>query len=549
MEPTAAPFSIHMTIRRALLILVLVVDAVLLAVLWPALRGPRRRLSDRVDLIPARDERQYNQYLQWIQSESGIDVRIVIAPDTRRLPLEQFALSTMRELGVGRESGGRGLLIVYDTSQRAMRIEVGPKLEGILPDAFLGYLVRQHLDPMFGAGRPELGIRTTLFMLHWRIRRARLGEEYNPSFEEYLRDVRRVAVGGGVSGRVAGDGEARLAGLASDSAWRSTFRPQSTVQAAHRLQLEWLARGCRDVDVPLYTESSRAYLRTLPLSPAFCAYLLATEFGRHYKVDERGDLALLYFTDDPFVSPHFFRRSSEGWQFDVAAEVANTQEAVGLWYTWLLRVSGDDFSHAFADRYTPMLMPDGTDDFYRVAGGDNRALVIRGTAAPVESELAPSTSPKAESFTDGVAGVNYLTVREAAERIQAVRGRPTVVLLYGTWNDETRRQFPEIVRVAVSCRERKVEFLAFHTDHLPRAVEGLPGLLSEHEAPFPAVQLYRWRSGMLDATLAPLGIQVGMSWRPPLVAVLNSRGEVVWQSQGVTDWAAVEEIVSDLALQ
>ena len=276
------------------------------------------------------------------------------------------------------------------------------------------------------------------------------------------------------------------------------------------------------------------------MSPAFGEYLLAAEYGRRYVVDQRGDLAMLYYTDDPFVSPKFFRRTPEGWQMDVVAEVANSQETVGMWYTWRLRASGDDFSQAFADLYTPMLMP-GMDDFYRVAGGDNRAHVIQGNAKKVESELDPNQRHAAESITDGVPGVEYLTVRKAAERVRAARGRPAVVLLYGIWNKQTQAQLPEIVRVARACRERGVEFFAFHTDHLPRAVEALPDTLRRYGAPFPVVQLYRWKSGMLASGMEDLGISVGMSWMPPLAAVLDREGEVVWQAQGVSDWAEVEE--------
>lgn len=536
-----------MKLRRVVLLLVVGLDVLLLLVLWPILRGPTRRVDDRVNLIPTATERRYNEYLGWVENESGIDVRIVLTPSIAGNTPEQFALATMRELGVGRKTGGRGILVLYDTSARTMRIEVGPRLEGILPDAFVGYLVRQHLDPVFGTGRPEVGIRTTLFMLHWRIRMARLGEEYDPSFEEYMRDERRLAVGGGASGRVGTVmAPTPLAGTGGDSALPAVFRPQPSVEKAYRLQEKWLALGCRDLDVPLYTPASRRHLHTLPLSPAFCAYLLAGEYGRRYRIDERGDLAFLYYTDDPFISPHFFRRSPEGWQVDIAAEVANTQEAVGAWYTWRLRPSGDDFSRVFADLYTPMPMPH-TEDFYRVAGGDNRALVIRGNSQAVESELAPRKRSSAESFTDGVPGVEYLTVRQAAARIRGTQGKPAVVLLYGTWNQQTRQQFPEIVRSARACRERGMEFLAFHTDPLPRVVEELPGLLRRHDAPFPAVQLYRWRKGMLKETMEPLGISIGTSWLPPLVAVLDAEGRMVWQAQGVTDWGAVERIVAEVA--
>jgi hypothetical protein len=354
-----------------------------------------------------------------------------------------------------------------------------------------------------------------------------------------VRDVRRLAVGGGASGRIARDSAAvRLINRTGDTTAGANFRPQPSVAAAYRLQQEWLALGGGQVDVPLFTPPSRTYLQHFPLSPAFGAYLLATQYGRAYKVDERGDLAMLYYTDDPFLSPKFFRRTPEGWQVDIVAEVANSQEAAGFWYTWRLRVSGDDFSRVFADLYTPMLVP-GVNDFYRVAGGDNRALAIRGNSEPVESELDPNQIVGAESITDGVAGIEYLTIRQAAERVRGARGRRAVVILYGTWNEQTREHFPEIVRAARACIERGVQFFAFHTDHLPRAMEGLPVLLRQHEAPFPAVQLYRWRPGMLGGTMTELGIRVGAQWQPPLAAVLDSGGRAVWQEQGVTDWRAV----------
>ena len=525
--------------RRVILLVVLVADVLLVALLWPRLRGPTRRVDDRVGLIADREEAFYNQFLGNIQSESGIDIRIVLAPDSRGSTPEQFALATMRDLGIGRETGARGLLILYDTLARAMRVEVGPRLEGILPDAFAGYLMREHLDAFFKSGQRELGLRTTLYMLHWRIRMARLGEEYDPSFLEYMKDVRRVASGGGASGRLAG--VSRFINSSGDTTAAAHFRPQATVEDAYRLHQEWLALGGGQWDVPLFTPGSRDYFRKLPLSPAFNAYILATEYGRRYVVDERGDLAMLYYIDDPFLSPKFFRRTPEGWQMDIVAEVANSREAAGFWYTWMLRVSGDDFSTTFADLYTPMPVP-GVSDFYRVVGGDNRALTIRGTAGSVESELDASDMPHAESLTDGVPGVEYITVRQAAQRIRGTRSKPAVVILYGIWNERTQAQLPEIVRVARTCRERGIEFLAFHTDPMPRAVRALPDTLARYGAPFPTVQLHRWRSGMLDKALGELGIQVGQSWAPPLAAVLNREGEVVWQAQDMRDWAEVERV-------
>ena len=503
---------------------------------------PIPRMDDRVGLIAPPARGRFDYYLDHVRNESGIDIRIVLVPDSRGRPSEEFALGLMRELGVGRETGGRGLLIVYDTLARVMRIEVGPKLQGILPDAFIGYLMREHVDAFFGLGQAELGLRTTLFMIHWRIRMARLGEEYNPSFQEYVRDVRRLSSGGGASRRVGLDrGLASLINRTGDSAAAAHFLPRPSVEAAYRSHLEWLALGGGQVDVPLFTPASQAYLRGLPLSPAFNTYLLATVYGRRYRIDQRGELAMLYYTDDPFLSPKFFRRTPEGWQVDLVAEVANSRETVGFYWTWQLRVSGDDFSRVFADRYAAMPVP-GTDDYYRVAGGDNRALTVRGTASPVGSELGRAAIPGVTAY-GAEPGVEWLTVREAAERIRSVRGRPAVVVVYTTRSEQSHRKFPEIVRLARFCRERGVVMLAFEQEANPVTVEELPDFLRRHDAPFAPMVLYSWRPGLFGQTMGELGIEVGASWMPPLVAVVDREGRVVWQGDGVRDWETVAAAV------
>ena len=42
--------------------------------------------------------------------------------------------------------------------------------------------------------------------------------------------------------------------------------------------------------------------------------------------------------------------------------------------------------------------------------------------------------------------------------------------------------------------------------------------------------------------MTPLGINVGISWAPPLAAVLDSKGTVVWQSQGVSNWSGIRPV-------
>lgn len=162
----------------------------------------------------------------------------------------------------------------------------------------------------------------------------------------------------------------------TDAEARRRFGAQPTVEKAHRQYLELLRGGRLYTDVELFTEATGAYLARFPATAAFTDNILFDEYGRAYEILVRGDLALLYFSDDPLISPHLFRRSSAGWQLDIAAEVRNTDEYTGGPLTWTLVKQNDDYTRAFVDRYVrigPML---------RVAGGDNRLIPIHVAYVP-----------------------------------------------------------------------------------------------------------------------------------------------------------------------
>ena len=496
------------------------------------------RVLDHARLIPKAVRVQHEMQLQRIFEESGVDLRFLLVPTTGDESLERFAVREARERGLGRETGRRGVLIVYDTLEREVRVEVGPNLQGMLPDGFVGYLVREHLRPFFARGDVELGLRTTVFLLHWRIREARLGEEYHPAFEEYVRDVRRLASGGGASAAVGSPVAPRTVYAQADSATRARFSPAATVEGTYRRYLEWLASERYYPDVPMFTEGSRRLLRGIPLTAGYRSGMLAMEYGRSFLVDERANLAMLFYTGTPFRSPLFFRRTEQGWEMDETAEFRNSLEAVGGPYTWLFIDSGDEYSRAFADRYMP-LEGDWPEELYRVAGGDNRPLPTRGIATDaVESELVraadrpPGTAPARDS-------VEQLTVREAAARIREADGRVSIVVFYQTFSN-WQETFGGMGRLAAFGREAGIELLAFNTDKETAFVADLSGRLAAANASsVRLVHIYPWKSGMLDGTMRELGIHVGTQWLPPLVAVRDASGRVRWQAQGVEDWDAV----------
>ena len=139
--------------------------------------------------------------------------------------------------------------------------------------------------------------------------------------------------------------------------------------------------------ISLYTPATEANIRLFPIARPWADFILFSEYGHKYIIEERGDLAILYFTTTPLVSAHLFRRSPAGWQLDLAAEIRDTREFVNSEYTWsMMSLSGDDYSLAFADLHadfgpsgftgaeTGRAMPTR---FLRPARGDNRPLPRR----------------------------------------------------------------------------------------------------------------------------------------------------------------------------
>jgi len=130
------------------------------------------RIDDRAGILHRLELHRFEDYLALIEQESGVDVRFVFVDSVENGSLEQFAVREARALGIGRELDRRSMLFVYDASRRRLRIEVGPTLQGIFTDRFVGYLMRHHVGSFFASGDPNLGLRLTIRMLHARLRRA-----------------------------------------------------------------------------------------------------------------------------------------------------------------------------------------------------------------------------------------------------------------------------------------------------------------------------------------------------------------------------------------
>lgn len=369
---------------RGLLTLGVLLVALILIVSYRTGRGPfarflfEQRLDDRVGLVPPGDEIQYEKYLNYIENETGIDIRLLLVRGTGRQSLEEFADEAAQRLNIGRANGQlRGLLLVYDAESGNLRVELGYGMEQYFPDSFVGYLLEQHAAFFFNSSNPSLGIRLMLRIMHERIRDQMLGGTFDARLFRDRSAAAYVSGGAGASAAVrSSESAASVERMMQDfrkplsPERKRYFSAQPDPATAYQRYIEWLSAESFDPQVGLLTRETRAFLTALPLSPAYRDHILMHIYGRQYRIAQRGRLALLYFVDTPLTSPMFLRRGRTGWHIDITAEVRNSMELVGQRLTWAIRNSGDEYMRAFANEFSVI------DGKMRVRDGDNRQLPL-----------------------------------------------------------------------------------------------------------------------------------------------------------------------------
>jgi hypothetical protein len=61
----------------------------------------KNRLRDRADAIDFADEWRFERYLQQIEDESGVDIRVLLVPEVSGESLQMFSVREARAAGIG----------------------------------------------------------------------------------------------------------------------------------------------------------------------------------------------------------------------------------------------------------------------------------------------------------------------------------------------------------------------------------------------------------------------------------------------------------------
>jgi uncharacterized protein len=120
------------------------------------------RVTDLTGTLTREQQAGLERMLQEFEARKGTQLAVLIVPTTKPEPIEQFALRVGEQWKIGRTKVDDGAILVVAKEDRAVRIEVGYGLEGVLNDATASRIIREIIVPRFREGDFYGGVNAAL---------------------------------------------------------------------------------------------------------------------------------------------------------------------------------------------------------------------------------------------------------------------------------------------------------------------------------------------------------------------------------------------------
>jgi uncharacterized protein len=104
---------------------------------------PQGYVSDFAHVLDAQSRAQLETYCGRVEQATGVQMAIVTIDTLDDQPIEDVANALYRKWGVGKKGKDEGIMLLVAIKDHKDRIEVGYGLEPILPDGFVGSVLRE----------------------------------------------------------------------------------------------------------------------------------------------------------------------------------------------------------------------------------------------------------------------------------------------------------------------------------------------------------------------------------------------------------------------
>ena len=124
--------------------------------------NPRLRngtwVTDMPGMLRADTIAQLNSTIGDLERTTGAEMAVVVIGSLDGLSIEEAAVKLFDLWGIGKKNKDNGLLLLWSTGDRRVRVEVGYGLEGVLPDGKTGAILDAYVIPKFKSGEFDEGL-------------------------------------------------------------------------------------------------------------------------------------------------------------------------------------------------------------------------------------------------------------------------------------------------------------------------------------------------------------------------------------------------------
>jgi uncharacterized protein len=99
-----------------------------------------------------------NERAAAFERDTTSEIAIVVIRSLDGVSIEEAAVKLFQMWGIGKKNRDNGLLFLWSTGDRRVRVEVGYGLEGALPDGKVGAILDQYVIPRFRANQFDQGV-------------------------------------------------------------------------------------------------------------------------------------------------------------------------------------------------------------------------------------------------------------------------------------------------------------------------------------------------------------------------------------------------------
>ncbi|MFC1883842.1 TPM domain-containing protein [Thermodesulfobacteriota bacterium] len=123
------------------------------------------RVTDDAKLLSTNAHREITEILKAHEEKTTNQITVLTVESLEGESIEEYAVAVFEEWKLGQKGKDNGILVIVAPKERRMRIEVGYGLEGPLPDARAGDIIRNYMTPRFKKGDYNGGIKVGVMAL------------------------------------------------------------------------------------------------------------------------------------------------------------------------------------------------------------------------------------------------------------------------------------------------------------------------------------------------------------------------------------------------